>query len=142
MLRLTAEPFDVSLSRNVQKLREEADQLTAEVIKARKSLPMNRANAIQAQFEVMDDKKGRREQGRRKIEADAEEVRLEKATRRADRRKGEIAEIVFHNYTLKQIPAVTLERPEQVGATLESAVRDIENLSVVSISRPLSWNAA
>jgi F0F1-type ATP synthase membrane subunit b/b' len=84
----TAEPFDVNLSKSVQKLREEADQLTAEVVKARKSLPLERANALQARFELIDERRSEEEQQRRKVEGEAEEQRSKK-TEEAKRPKGE-----------------------------------------------------
>lgn len=99
----TAEPFDVNLSKSVQKLREEADQLTAEVVKARKSLPLERANALQARFELIDERRSEEEQQRRKVEVEAEEQRSKK-TEGDKRPKSENKIVLTSNIFTDTIP--------------------------------------
>jgi hypothetical protein len=82
-----AEPFDFHLSKQVQKLREESEKLTEEVVKARKSLPADRAQALQTISQLMDERRARSERKRRTREAGAEERTHRTAD--ADRPKGE-----------------------------------------------------
>lgn len=77
----TAEAFNVKLSEEVQKLTQEADKLTEEVIKARKSVPSRKAAALQARLEVVNEKEGGKQRGRRRAEKEHEELKQQVSDR-------------------------------------------------------------
>jgi hypothetical protein len=47
------EPFDQALSQRVQHLTEQYDNLTAQVIESRKTLPARRAAALQSRYDTV-----------------------------------------------------------------------------------------
>ncbi|SPO45507.1 uncharacterized protein PSANT_03193 [Moesziomyces antarcticus] len=115
------EPFDEELSRRLQMLNDQANNLTTEVIAFRKSLPARRAQAMEKRAAVIRALEAKKEQQRRAVEKEhANKLREESRPIALDlKRKAEAAD------TLKQsvldITSLQVSILEQATAASEQA---------------------
>lgn len=99
---VTAEPFDQVLSQRVQHMSEQADKLTAEAIKARKTLPAQRAALIRERHAVLQRAAEAREKRRRQDEDDLAEAYRDSADRDEALREYASSALTWRKRTLYQ----------------------------------------